>query len=485
VQGPADLATTAGAGPASKTHVRAALSLSLRLLARALLSLSAAAATTAFAVSIARAEAAPSKSIAVLVEGPNAAEIREDILSLMPDTLGVVSPEAFAKALQSAGQTKPIGTIILARKKRDKELGKLRKAAAAVKADAVIFGLSRTNRARKKEVYVVYVDQVPGDLSIDEGVPLGASRDARRKGLGKLLGPALAAAAPGGKATDEKPADGGDAAPASEGGGGDDDDDEAKSSEEPSSKEEPRSDRKPHEIGSALASVELGVEIAGRWFDYSDPVTANLRPYDVFGAPMGSISAEVYPLAGTSIPVLKGLGLTGGFARAFGLASSVEGGDPITTTYQRVNGGLRLRLPLSDDASAIVVGVSGGIRLLTFSFDAPADLADEVPDVSYTLLRGGLDVRVPVGPVALALGADYLGPLSTDDVYDRLEGASVAGVGFAAGVMVPITGGFEARLTAEYARFFSSFTPGKRDAYIAGGALDQFLGLRLAGAYVY
>jgi hypothetical protein len=33
------------------------------------------------------------------------------------------------------------------------------------------------------------------------------------------------------------------------------------------------------------------------------------------------------------------------------------------------------------------VGLSGGLRLLQFSFDAPPELAPEVSDVSYLLLR--------------------------------------------------------------------------------------------------
>jgi hypothetical protein len=61
----------------------------------------------------------------------------------------------------------------------------------------------------------------------------------------------------------------------------------------------------------------------------------------------------------------------------------------------------------------------------------------------------------------------------------------VQGIGALAGVMMPVATGIEARLLVEYARFFSSFQPEQGDAYIAGGAIDQYLGLRLAGAYVY
>ena len=45
--------------------------------------------------------------------------------------------------------------------------------------------------------------------------------------------------------------------------------------------------------------------------------------------------------------------------------------------------------------------------------------------------------------------------------------------------------GWEARLVGDYERYFYSFKPEPGDEYVAGGALDQFYGGRLAVAYVY
>ncbi len=239
---------------------------------------------------------------------------------------------------------------------------------------------------------------------MDSAVPLSGLRDDRKRALEELLGPTLAQIAPPprrrpprrtrrratGKAKarrwergDEEKDEGGEERDADEGGKG--------------------GKREPHEAGSALFSIELGVEFIGRWFDYSDPRTQNLPPYSVFGQPALSVSGEVYPLASTDIAVLKGLGVTAGYARALGLNSAVGDGDPISTTYQRINLGLRERLSIGE---ASVLGISAGLRFLTFEIDAPADLARTVPNVSYTLFRAGLDGRFPVGPIALALGAD-------------------------------------------------------------------------------
>ncbi|XXT21125.1 hypothetical protein WME94_06085 [Sorangium sp. So ce429] len=453
----------------------------MSLCGRILLGLSAATAATFALAPVTLAAPKASKSIAVRIEGPNADAIREDILAIVPETLGVVEPDAFSKALKSAGQTKPVGDTLVSKAQRKKAIDRIRKAGKAAKAEGVIYGVSRTNKKKKKEVHLVYVDENAGDLAVDSAVPLSGSRDDRKKALEELLGPTLAQIAPPPAADDDDKAKG-----EGEGEEGAGDEEKGEGGDEKDEGDTGTGDkggkRKKNEIGSALFSVELGVEFVGRWFDYSDPRTQNLRPYSVFGQPAISVSGELYPLASTDIAVLKGLGITAGYAQALGLNSAVGGGDPLSTTYQRINLGLRERLSLG---KASVLGISAGLRFLTFEIDAPADLARTVPNVSYTLFRAGLDGRFPVGPVALGLGAEYILPLSSGPVYDRFTGVSVQGIGALAGVMIPVATGFEARLLVEYARFFSSFQPEQGDAYIAGGAIDQYLGLRLAGAYVY
>ncbi|WP_434047339.1 MULTISPECIES: hypothetical protein [Sorangium] len=451
----------------------------MSLCGRILLGLSAATAVTFALAPVTLAAPKASKSIAVHIEGPNAAAIREDILALLPETLGVVEPAAFSKALKGAGQTKPVGDTLVSKAQRKKALDRIRKAGKAAKAEGVIYGVSRTNKKKKKEVHLVYVDENAGDLAVDSAVPVTGPRDDRKKALEELLGPTLAQIAPPPPEEDKasEDAEGGDEQKGEEGEG----DGEETASEDAGAADR-GGKRKRNDVNSALFSVELGVEFIGRWFDYSDPRTNNLRPYSVFGQPALSIAGEVYPLASTDIAVLKGLGITAGYARALGLNSAVGDGDPISTTYERINLGLRERLSIGE---ASQLGISAGLRFLTFDIEAPADLARTVPNVSYTLFRAGLDGRFPVGPVALALGAEYLMPLSSGSVYERFTGASVQGIGAMAGLMIPVATGIEARVLVEYARFFSSFQPEQGDPYIAGGAIDQYLGLRLAGAYVY
>ena len=48
-----------------------------------------------------------------------------------------------------------------------------------------------------------------------------------------------------------------------------------------------------------------------------------------------------------------------------------------------------------------------------------------------------------------------------------------------------IVSGLEGRIVFDYERYFYAFQPIPGDAYVAGGALDQFFGVRLAVAYIF
>ena len=83
----------------------------------------------------------------------------------------------------------------------------------------------------------------------------------------------------------------------------------------------------------------------------------------------------------------------------------------------------------------------------------------------------------------IALGYD--GPLDAGAVHDRFRGATVGGVDATLGLALPFARAFEGRLGATYTRYFYTFHPTPGDAFVAGGALDEFFGITLGGAYVY
>lgn len=416
------------------------------------------------------AEAAEPTSIVVYIEGQDADATRDEILAILPKSARVVDPESFTDALAKAGQRGPMGNVMAIAKQRGKLLEKIRKAIDAAGASAAIIGRIRKTRTLSREVYLLYV-KGSGELAVDEPVPLDDSGEQRKGALKKTLDPALAeiasldtsAAAPPppdeGKPSEETPNEGGE----TDSGPG----------------------RTPHDVATAALIADVSFQVGGRFFEYSDGLTSNLRPYDVFGAPMGRMAIELYPLAfARDIPVGKDIGITASYAMAFGLTSATQGGEPISNTWMRVTAGLRGRIRLGDAPSA-VLGINAGFGLLRFGYEAQGTLAAEVPDVDYKLLRFGLDGRIPLGPVALELEGTFLLPLSSGAVYDRQRDASVLGVEGRAGLAIPLSAGFELRVMGEYTRFFSAFAPVPGDAYVAGGALDQLITLRLGAAYAY
>ncbi len=239
--------------------------------------------------------AGAAKAIAVHVEGYEVESMRGAALAVVPPSLRVIETSTFTNALAKEGQRGSIGPTLQQAKTRDKALVKLRKAAAATSADAVI--VVRTRKSGGGFVAtVLLVDQSPGDLTVDEEITLPSGDDARKAALHKVLDahleqlagakPEASAAAPTtAPTTTETPA----APPPADTTG----------------------EREKNKVSTALLVASVAFEIGGRRFAYSDPITANTRDYDVFGAPMPALGLEVYPAAGTKIPFVRDLGLTG------------------------------------------------------------------------------------------------------------------------------------------------------------------------------
>ena len=312
---------------------------------------------------------------------------------------------------------------------------------------------------------LLLVDRSTGKLAVDEDLTLPSGDDARKAALRQVLEPHLEEVA-GPKAAVETT----DAAPP------------VADLPPPPKPEGPA--REKNQVSTAILVASVAFEIGGRRFAYSDPYSTNTRDYDVFGAPMPAIGLEVYPAAGTTIPVVKDLGLTGSFSRAFGISSATKSGTTLGTTWMRLGGGLRARFR-PGSAAGPVIGLNGGIHFTSFDFDGTAALVASAPSVTYTSLRGGLDARIPFWRMALLLDVGYDGALSAGAVHERFTGASVGGLDFGVGFAILIASGFEARLNAHYTRYFYTFDPVPGDAYVAGGALDEFLGLGIGVAYAY
>lgn len=415
-------------------------------------------------------QAAPQK-VAVYVEGFMAQAVRRDIVATLPEGFEVVGDFKFKREVLRGGGKLPIGRAIDSEKFRGRTLEAARKGIAKLDASAAILAVIRASPKGGAEVYLVMVTLDSETPVVDGPAPV-AGKGADAEPIGAVLAPGYATLLP-----EEEPEPEPEEKPEEK------PEEEAPPEEEP---EEEPSDRVENQFGSELFWIGLNFELGGRFFDYSDPITEDtLRDYSVFGAPAASIAAGVYPLAESGVPIAEDLGIVGSFGLTFGLDSETEDGTAISTSWNRFDAGLRFRHAFAE-RDPFVLGLTGGLSRSAFEFDSDdAEIQAEAPTVAYLALFAALDARIPVGPMAVAPALRYLGPLSAGETKDRFTGPSLGGLAGSLGLYAPLVAGFEARFTAEYQRWFYAFAPEVGDAFVAGGALDQFVILRLGAAYAY
>ncbi len=216
----------------------------------------------------------------------------------------------------------------------------------------------------------------------------------------------------------------------------------------------------------ALLVVEADGGGGARHFSYVDRMTPNLRPYDLTATPVAALAAELYPLAGTSSPELRGLGLVGDYRRAIGLTSSDSSGAQVGTSWQAYDVGVRERIRLG---SSVLVGLGVSYGADSFHFDEPSFSA-ELPSVDYSFLRGSLDARVFFGAFSVLAGGSYLDVLQAGSMAAMFPRASVGGVDGRLACAYRLTSHFEVSGSVTYTRYFYSFHPQPGDANVAGGA---------------
>lgn len=431
--------------------------------------------------------AADKKSIAIFIEGADASDIADELQSVLPSGVGVVDNKEFADAFRKAGQSGPMGNAIGVKGAlRDKILEKAQKAMAATSASAAILGRVRLGKTGK-EVWVVWVS-ADGDVKVDQSVSLRGSSSDHKSGMhaaidspaGALVPSASSSGSSGSTTGSSGSTDGGSGAGGDTSGGG-----QGADKGNDGSNEKPKGDRLAHNAGTSLFSVGAAFEMGGRLVEFTDPITLNIRPYKVLGAPMIHVAAEGYPAASTGIKVLKDIGLTARFSMALGLSSTTPDGASSTgNTWIRFRGGLKWRfLPGSEKGP--ILALAGEFGMDTFSFDNAGDLAASVPTVEYQYLRGGGEIRLPIGPVAFELNGGYRGLIGLGETGNRFSSPEALAFDAGAGFLVMLPAGFEARLSADYTRVFYAFKPQLGDAYVAGGMVDEMLGARVGVAYVY
>ena len=414
---------------------------------------------------------AKGETVAVVVEGDGGDAIApwlEDRVRA-PDTLR--EGDAFRSALRSRGAL-PLRAAARGAGRDAQLIARARAAARETDVDrAILVDLHRTARGARVHVWAIDL-QHPG-AAVDSDVTLPASAtaiDATRAILGLL--PAAAASAEASPASATGPAAAPVVAAAAE-------------SSPTASASEPDSVAAPAAPAAAGALLELqaGVGVGSRHFSYVERVTPSLRPYDLAAAPLAAVSAVVYPLSFTRIPGLRDLGVTGEYARAFGVSSQDSTGTQVGTTWQSFDVGATERIAVG---RAVTANVSLGYGGNDFQFNQGlSSAAAALPGVAYRFVRAGADVHVTFLSAFTAFGGgSYMDMLDTGATGQLFPRESVGGVEGHLGAAYALAKNWQVSLSAAYTRVFYSVNPVPGDTAVAGGALDEQTRLLAAFSYL-
>jgi hypothetical protein len=426
--------------------------------------------------------------VVVLGEGPDAEELASRLAGRL-DTPYVRHDSAPFRALLSLSRAPSFAAALKDRAKDGKLIARVRAAARGARVDAVVLVEVRKGKHGVLTHLWLIDAQGAGGAAVDRDVALDASAslpeetDAAWGVLGAhlpsraSLEPPVAAAPtkPAPEVTESVPAPPPSPPPPAALA-------PPLTIEEHPAPQGPSSPARAGTRSTALAIVGARIEAGARHFSYIDRLTATLRPYDLGAAPLASVNAELYPLARTSVPGLRGFGLTFDYALAFALTSTDSAGTSVSTGWSSFDLGARERIPLG---RSVTLGLGGGYGEIIYSFKGALSPTAELPDVHYRFIEGGVDASVSVAGFDFYGAGSYLGVLATGIFATYFPRAMVGGVQGRLGVGRALSHGFEVLLEASYTRFFYTLNPQPGDPYVAGGALDEIARGSLGVAYAF
>lgn len=245
-------------------------------------------------------------------------------------------------------------------------------------------------------------------------------------------------------------------------------------------------------LGGKL-ELSAGLRIYSRHLSYTDDVFHQLQRYDLSATPSVAAELTYYPLAGRS-GVAGRLGLAAGFCLSPGLDSTTSAGGtlPSSASEWRVGGRYRARAGFLDRAGvSLLAGLDYGRQ--SFSIEDGETMAKPpIPSVAYSWLRPSVELARAVGPLGAELDLGYRfvmrkGQIATQAYFPH---AHVAAVDGRLALRYPLpadlvrVSGLTADLALDVERYFYSLHPEPGDPWIAGGALDQYVGVSLGVSYV-
>ena len=244
-------------------------------------------------------------------------------------------------------------------------------------------------------------------------------------------------------------------------------------------------------LGGAL-EVSAGLRIYSRHLSYTDDIFHQLQRYDLAAAPSVAAQVTYYPLARRR-GWTRRLGLAAGFCLSPGLDSTTSAGGTLPTSASEWRVGGRYRVEagfLARYGTALLAGLDYGRQSFAIE-DGETMAKPPIPSVAYSWLRPSVELARALGPLSAELDLGYRlvmrkGQIATQAYFPHAQVAAVDGrlsVGYPLPARLVMVEGLTADLSLDLERYFYSLHPEPGDPWIAGGAVDQYVGFMLGVSY--
>jgi hypothetical protein len=172
------------------------------------------------------------------------------------------------------------------------------------------------------------------------------------------------------------------------------------------------------------------------------------------------------------------------------VTSSSESGDDLPTSAHAYRLGARARLPIDALSLPFPLDAVAGLDLgwQSFTIGDPSSMPKPpIPSVSYTYLRPSVRVARPFGPIdaAVELGYRFVlgqGEIASDTYFPHAHAAAIDAAASAT-YPLPWLAGLRAEVSLDLERYFFALHPEPGDPWVAGGAVDQYVGVSAGLTY--
>ncbi|MAQ18140.1 MAG: hypothetical protein CMN30_25505 [Sandaracinus sp.] len=241
--------------------------------------------------------------------------------------------------------------------------------------------------------------------------------------------------------------------------------------------------------------VAIDIALYGRVFHrdlaYNDDLYGLLRGYTLTLGPAIELAMRWFPGAHFTDGFAAHIGVEASYERAFGIDSVPADPDDervFPTRSQEWMIGLRGRFPYDDHFFSVGVGYGNHYFIIEPSGPAVAGRGNqpEIPRTEYDFLRLQGEARLAlVGGLSLTMGLGYRVVFDSGGIQSEVwfPASTVGGIETDLMVGYRLDNGIEIRLGFDYRRYFYAMNVELTSPWIAGGALDQYIGGSLGIAY--